>query len=358
MYDILEYVKKNLKTFDNLAFNEIDALVFSWISYYRLPKAMYKNKSSSIQLKDLYNRKDFDDLLFDIFDTEKSRELLSCISSSPRFRDIEMLYYVQKTSKKVEKQFSAMAFKINKKELVVAFRGTDHSFVGWKEDLNMSFMRNIPSQIEAKKYLDKVMENTKGSVYVVGHSKGGNLSVYASCFLKKEYRHRVLKVYNFDGPNLNKDLISTIEYKRIKSKINKFVPQSSVVGMCFDKTSDYKIIKSNAIGVLQHSPFSWEIENNKLKVLKDTTFDSKMFKNGINALINDLSEDELRVFADTIYSVIEETNTDTVEELMANLGKNMKIILGASMNLDESQKKVLSKVSEIFFKESFKISKS
>lgn len=108
------------------------------------------------------------------------------------------------------------------------------------------------------------------------------------------------------------------------------------------------------MGVLQHSPFSWEIENNKLKVLKDTTFDSKMFKSGINALINDLSEDELRVFADTIYSIIEETNTDTVEELMSNLGKNMKIILGASMNLDESQKKVLSKVSEIFFKESFK----
>lgn len=355
MINILEYVKMNLALFNKKAFNELDALVFSWISYYRLPKSMYKNKLSKIQLKELYNAKYFDDLLFDIFDIEKSRELLSYIAASPRYRDIEVFYYVEETSKKVEKQFSAMTFKINRNDLVVAFRGTDHSFVGWKEDLNMSFLKNIPSQLEAKKYLDKVMRNTKGRVYIVGHSKGGNLAVYASCFLKKEYNHRVAKIYNFDGPNLNKDLIDTMEYKLTKRKIKKFVPQSSVVGMCFDKTSDYQIIKSNAIGVLQHNPFSWEIANNKLKVLKDTTFDSKMFKNGVNALINNLSEDELKLFADTIYSIIDETKANTVEELMANIGQNIKIIYDASKNIDNSQKRLILKVAEMFVRESLKI---
>lgn len=354
--DILEYVKKNLTTFDKKAFNEVDALVFSWISYYRLPKEMYKESSfKSILLKEFYNAKYFDGLLFDIFDKEKSQALLSYIAANPRYRDVQMFYYVEKTSKKIEKQFSAMTFKISKNELVVAYRGTDHTFVGWKEDLNMSFLKHIPSQIEAKKYLNKIINNRKEKVYIVGHSKGGNLATYAGCFLKKEQSKRILQIYNFDGPNLNKDLTNSKEYKERKKCIMKFVPQSSVVGMCFDKSYDYKIIKSNAIGVLQHSPFSWEIENNSLKVLKNSTFDSKIFKNGINALINNLSEEELKLFADTVYSIIEETQTNTIEELILNPSKNLKLMYDASKNMDDKQKKLLSKVSSIFFSEAFKI---
>ncbi len=356
MYDILEYVKKNLTTFDKKAFNEVDALVFSWISYYKLPKEMYRQKTSKpILLKDFYNAKYTDDLLFDINDREKSKTLLSYIAASPRFRDIEMFYYVDKMSKKVEKQFSAMTFRINRNELIVAFRGTDHTFVGWKEDFNMSFMRHIPSQLESKKYIDIVMAKTKGKVRIVGHSKGGNLATFAGCFLQNKYAKRVLQIYNFDGPSLNKDLTATAEYKLRKKKVKKFVPQSSVVGMCFDKTLNYKIIKSNAMGVLQHCPFTWEIDGDKLKVLKDTTFDSKMFKNGVNALINHLKEEELKLFADIIYSIIEETKAETVEELMANIGKNARIIFDASSNMDDSKKQLLFKVSSVFFREAFKI---
>ena len=355
MIDLLEYVNKNLSSFDKKTFNEVDALVFSWISYYRLPNEMYrKNSNKEIALKDFYNAKYFDDLLFDIAEREKSKTLLSYIAASPRFRDITMSYYVEKTSKRIEKQFSAMTFRINNKKLVVAFRGTDHSFVGWKEDFNMSFLKHIPSQHEAVKYLEKILRNSKEKIYIVGHSKGGNLAVYAGSFLKKKYKKRIIQIYNFDGPNLNKDLTRSSEYKESKKLIKKYVPQSSVVGMCFDRTRDYKIIESTAIGVLQHVPFTWNIIKDKLRILKDTTFDSKMFKNGINALINNLSESELRQFSNTIYAIVEETKTNTVEELLSNLSKNLKIMFDASMNIDDSQRSLLSKVSNIFFNESFK----
>ncbi len=109
------------------------------------------------------------------------------------------------------------------------------------------------------------------------------------------------------------------------------------------------------MGVLQHCPFTWEIDGDKLKVLKDTTFDSKMFKNGVNALINHLKEEELKLFADIIYSIIEETKAETVEELMANIGKNARIIFDASSNMDDSKKQLLFKVSSVFFREAFKI---
>ena len=123
--------------------------------------------------------------------------------------------------------------------------------------------------------------------------------------------------------------------------------------MCFDNSRDYEIVRSNAIGVLQHSPFSWEVDKSKFKVLKDTAFDSKMFKKGINALINNLSQDELKLFADTVYSIIEETNTNTVEELMSNFGKNAKVIFDSFKGMDEEQKKLMSKITNMFIKEAF-----
>ena len=354
MFDILEYVKNNLISFAKKPLNEVDAMVFSWLTYYRLPKEMYKKNSfEKIYLKDFYNAKYFNNLLFDVFDKEKSKQLLSYVAASPRFRDVEMFYYIEKTSRKVEKQFSAMTFKITKNDYVIAYRGTDHTFVGWKEDLNMSFLKNVPSQIEAKKYLKKIMLRFKGNFYISGHSKGGNLAVYAACFTENEKNRSIKCIYNFDGPNLNKELSVGIKQKGIYKSIKKLVPQSSVVGMCFDNTSNYEIIRSNAIGVLQHSPFSWEVDKSKFKVLKDTAFDSKMFKKGINALINNLSQDELKLFANTVYSIIEETKANTVEELMSNFGKNAKVIFESFKEMDDEQKKLMSKVSDMFIKEAF-----
>ena len=355
MFDILEYVKKNLITFEKKPLNEVDAMVFSWLTYYRLPKEMYKmNSFEKIYLKDFYNAKYFDNLLFDIFDKEKSKQLLDYIAASPRFRNVEMFYYVDKASRKVEKQFAAMTFKICKNAYVVAYRGTDHSFVGWKEDLNMSFLKNIPSQIEAKKYLDKVISKIKGNVYIVGHSKGGNLAIYAGYFTDKKNEKRIKEIYNFDGPNLNRELSYSIKHNTIDKRIRKLVPQSSVVGMCFDKSNNYNIVRSNAIGVLQHSPFSWEVDKDKFKILKDTAFESKIFKKSINALIDNLSQEELKLFADTIYSIIEGTNANTVEELMSNVAKNAKVIFDSFNDMNDEQKKLMSKVLDMFIKESFK----
>ena len=131
-----------------------------------------------------------------------------------------MTHYVELISEKVEKQFSAMTF-IYKNNIVVAYRGTDHTFVGWKEDLNMSFLKKIPAQIEAKKYLEDIMKKFKGNVILTGHSKGGNLAVYAGGFVDKKYINRIKSIFNFDGPNLNNTLSIKLKEKNIIPKIKK-----------------------------------------------------------------------------------------------------------------------------------------
>ena len=166
MKNILDYVKLNQFTFKEKSFNELDALVFSWLSYYHIPKEIYKkNTFSTIKLKDLYRSKYLKDLTIDVFDIPKSNELLSLIAMSERFRDIDITYYYEILSKKTTKQFSAMSFIINKKLIFVGFRGTDHSFIGWKEDFDMAFTKNIPSQLEAKSYLENISKINRRIVY-------------------------------------------------------------------------------------------------------------------------------------------------------------------------------------------------
>ena len=352
--NIINYIEDNMKTFKQSAFNELDALVFTWLSYYHVDKEIYKQKSfDKIYLKDFYNAKYFYKMTYDVFDIPNSKKMLSLIAASPRFRDAEMFYFIENINKQIEKQFAAMTFEYEKGKYFVAYRGTDHSFVGWKEDFNMSFLKYVPAQVEAKKYLEDVIKKKPGSYIVGGHSKGGNLAMYAASFVDEKYRKNIKCIYNFDGPSLNSKLISDKRYISIKKLIKKYVPQSSVVGMCFEKTTNYKIIKSNSVGVLQHNPFTWGIDGNKLTVLKDSTFDSKAFKTGINALINTLSEEELKLFVDTLYGVVEATKADTAELFLKNLSKNTKIVFEAINKFNDEQKNLMGKVVKIYITEVF-----
>ncbi len=352
MKNINDYVEKYLYTFEKKPFNEIDGIVLSWLSYYHINDVCQKNSFKEVKIKDLYNRKFFDEMVHDVFDNNSSLKLLSNLASSPRYRNLDIIYYVEKTSKNIGEQFSAMTFRFSGNNYFVAFRGTDHSFIGWKEDFDMSYLKRIPAQADAKRYLSLVMNKLKGNFYVGGHSKGGNLAVYSVLNLDDKLKRRIKRVYSFDGPSLRKETIHEKSYKKILPLIEKYVPQSSVVGMIFEETNNYKIIKSNSIGVLQHCPFYWEVVNDKLKILKDSAFDSKNFKAAINAMVDNLSDKELKIFVDTIYGVIESTKSDSVEEMLKNARKTIPRLFKSIRNLDEEQKKNISKASTIFIKES------
>ena len=352
MKNINTYLKEYLYDFKSKSFNELDALALTWLSYFHIPKEL-NNNESSLKIIDLYNAKYFEEMTFDVTDINNSLELLTRLAANPRFRDLNIYFYEENTSKENQKQFSAMTFDIGNDKHFVAYRGTDHSFVGWKEDLNMGYLKSIPSQEESKNYLNKVMQNTNGNIIVGGHSKGGNLAVFASCFIDNKYKKRIEAIYNFDGPNLRKEKAKTREYKSMSKNIIKFVPQGSVVGMIFETTNDYSIVKSNTIGVLQHTPFSWEVDKTKFKTIKDNSLDSKSFRVGLNSLVENLSEDELKLFANAIYGIVENAESDTVENLIKNANKDLPKIFSGIKNLTEDQKKVISKVTNLYIKNSF-----
>lgn len=132
----------------------------------------------------------------------KDIEMAVKLANSKRFGNMKLMYYVDKYDENIETQF-VITIIMEDNTAYIAYRGTDTSLVGWKEDFNMSFMDKVPAQVEALKYLEIVSSLINMPLHIGGHSKGGNLAVYSSLYIDKSVQDRIIKVYNNDGRVLN-----------------------------------------------------------------------------------------------------------------------------------------------------------
>ncbi len=335
MKNFLDYLQDNNKTFKESSFNDIDSLILAYLSYFHFPNTLKR-------LKDL-----------DISKTtkvEKNREFIKRVVTSNRYKDIESCFYVEDTNDLIEKQFSAVTFLLPNNTMYISFRGTDSTLTGWKEDFNMAFMLPVPAQKEALNYVEKVTKLIPRKFYIGGHSKGGNLAVYAGCNLSNNLSTRIIKIYSHDGPGFIKEFLTTSNYQNIKDKIEKIVPSSSIIGMLLYTNENYKIIKSSARGILEHDPFSWLINENNFIILKKLS-DGTVFTNKvINDFLSSLSKKEREIFIDSLFTVLKSTNLTTLDEISKNFIVKLPNILIAIYKLDDVNKKYIIKTIKALIK--------
>ena len=335
MKNFLDYLQDNNKTFKESSFNNIDSLILAYLSYFHFPNTLTR-------LKDL-----------DISKTtkvEKNREFIKRVVTSNRYKDIESCFYVEDTNDLIEKQFSAVTFLLPNNTMYISFRGTDSTLTGWKEDFNMAFMLPVPAQKEALNYVEKVTKLIPRKFYIGGHSKGGNLAVYAGCNLSNNLSTRIIKIYSHDGPGFIKEFLTTSNYQSIKDKIEKIVPSSSIIGMLLYTNENYKIIKSSARGILEHDPFSWLINENNFIILKNLS-DGTVFTNKvINDFLSSLSKKEREIFIDSLFTVLKSTNLTTLDEISKNFIVKLPNILIAIYKLDDVNKKYIIKTIKALIK--------
>lgn len=231
--------------------------------------------------------------------------LMTKAARSVRFGSVYMVGYVNRISLREQKQFCAVTFLIGEDDAFVAFRGTDDTIVGWKESFNMSLLGSVPSQREAAKYLDSIAEafpNRK--IHVGGHSKGGNLAVWASVKCSAETRERIVTVYSNDGPGFTRDFVSLPEYKQMRPKMRILVPQSSFVGMVLEHSEGYEVIQSTQTGLLQHDALSWRIVGGSFIHLEGLTDEARRIARTLKKWMREMPPDERERVLDSIYEVL------------------------------------------------------
>ena len=245
-------------------------------------------------------------------------KMLQAMRSTKRFGTLKMSDFVNIIDPETELQFSAVTFLLRDGTAVVTYRGTDDTLVGWKEDINMCFLPVVPAQQKAVEYLTSIAQKYKGKLIVTGHSKGGNLAVYAAVHADAAIRERITAVYSNDGPGFGENILDDPDYMEMRPRIVNLVPQSSVVGMLLEHDENFTVVKSRQkSGLLQHNGLSWEVLGNSFVHLKDVTPDSRKLDRTVNQWIRDMTPEQREEFAEAVYQLFSVDGAQTLTDLVA-----------------------------------------
>ena len=257
MKNIIDYIKEygNL-TLEEYPFNNVDSLILSQISYIKFENSSIDIESEVHLLTEFEN--EIDTLCIDTRVPELNEELfLQCIHSL-RYEAITISHLQTNFDKDNEKQFCAMTFHLPNQIDYIAFRGTDASFVGWKEDFNLS-NGIVPSHRKALEYLEFNGTYMQSMIRLGGHSKGGNLAMYTAMQCDDALQEKILSVYDNDGPGFPEAFFSSEKVEKVLPKVTRIIPEASVIGMLLNHQKDPLIVASTQKGILQHDAFTWEV---------------------------------------------------------------------------------------------------
>ncbi|MEG1524388.1 MAG: DUF2974 domain-containing protein [Clostridia bacterium] len=322
---------------------EVDALIFSRLAYIPFDGIV----SESFSTNPIPLAQAAETCLALVHDKDSTRDFrikddddfLNALISSPRFATLGLVGYVNHFNAESQEQFSATTVLLPNDELYIAFRGTDGTIIGWKEDFNMSFADVVPAQIDAVDYLTRAAQQFPGKIRIGGHSKGGNLAVYAAAFCKHDLQERIFAIRNHDGPGFNAATIHTEGFQRVIGRIRTYLPQSSVVGMLLEHAEDFCVIHSTNLGLMQHDVYSWEVVRGGFAEADGLTNSSQFVDITLKDWVTSMTPDLREKMIDGIFSVLSASEGTTLRDLWN--GKNTIAVLKALSNMDDNTRALL-----------------
>lgn len=355
MFDYLEWRGDIL--FTQMPPNPVDALIFSSLAYIGYEGIVSETMSDLITLKEFaenflpedkqINKKVIQQKKHDETIRVKSDlKLLKAAAESKRFANVSLCSYRDILLDEEETQFAAITFLLGNGSAFLAFRGTDYTLTGWKEDFNMTFQDEIPSQKLAVEYVQEFSEQSFAKLYLGGHSKGGNLAVYAAAKCEASIQERIQVVYNQDGPGFTDNLMGHPGYLAMVPKIRTYIPQSSIVGMLLEHEEPYSIIKSRQVGgALQHDPYSWEVMGPDFIYLEEVTKDSRLLERTIKSWMASMTNKERDVFVDSLFELLTAGGAEQAFDLIRP--KNIITYLKTLKSDDEIRKTIAKELAKL-----------
>ena len=349
MADFFEYVFwRGDVEFSSSEFNPVDALIFSQVSYMNFDGLIPCGYDRSITVKELFSRfKKSSDFAkrknIGVVINPKTNDLFEKIADSNRFGKVKLCGWKNRYSEKTEEQFLAFTAFIEDFALIV-FRGTDDTIVGWKENFNMSFLSETPGQLKAVEYLEWIASQTRLPLRLMGHSKGGNLAVYAAAQCEPEIQKRIMTIYNNDGPGFRQEFLDSPGFSMIRSRIVRIIPESSIVGLLLLHDTEPEIIKSTQNGAMQHDGITWDVCGNHFVRAEEINAGSILFDKTLKKWMDEIEESKRGAFIEDLFSVLEAPGVETFTELQNGGLRTLKEILSKIEDLQPESKKIIQQL--------------
>ena len=327
-------------SFGNAPLCPVDALVLSVLSYVRMED--FIPASPSAEPVRLSEAAEAYLAATESLGETRHRTFLRKAAATLRFGQLRVFAAQHEVDREDGIQFAAFSVLLPGQNLFVAFEGTDGTLVGWQEDLRMSYECPVPAQLRAVAYLRSVAAaHPLRRLYVGGHSKGGNLAMYAAVHAGDAVRYRIRGVFNNDGPGFCDDTLSTPQYHEMRDRIRTYLPESSIVGVLLEHDTNYKIVKSDAKGIAQHDAYSWQVRGPDFEYAEERTAFGKQTEAIVDHFVNTLSPERKRQFSEALFTVLESTEQDTVSGIVKSKVQSLRNAMRSFNDLDPEVREML-----------------
>lgn len=332
MYTINDYLNfRGDLSFDVAPINEIDEMLFASLGKADYSEVLAENETA--KYSEVFNAyfalhgKDEDARIGLLASPITVRTLLKA-ARSQRYADVKVSHFVNIVSEENTEQLSALTVLSPDGKVYVTFRGTDDKLVGWKENCMLAVIQRVPAQRDAAEYLENIAGCYSGPLIVSGHSKGGNLAIYAAAKAKPDIQSRIESIASYDGPGFMKEFLDTPGYRAIADKVVTFVPTSSMVGMLMGLAGEMDVVACEKDGPAAHDIFAWGLDSSSF-IRADALADKSVkFRDAINKTINGMTTPERFQLVDELFRVLSSTGAVTLTDFTDHTLKQAVVIAG------------------------------
>ena len=357
MADIIDYALLNAhKDFDTLPYSPIDSLLFSELAYFEFDNIVQnvKSRNKGLLLSEIVENALYENMFPLERTAERNKKLLGAAAYSKRYSKIKVNYYEDIFDVTKDTQFCAITFILPNGDACIAFRGTDSTITGWKENFNMLFTSPVAAQGHSVSYVDAVAKKVKGNIILTGHSKGGNLAIYSATKCSQAAKSKIVAIHSFDSPGFTKEFIESKEYIETEKIIKKFMPEESLIGVLLNNRDNYRIIKSEGSGIMQHDLFLWQVDISKNDFVDGEKLykSSKFFDATFNDWVNSSTPEQREQFVEALFQMINAVNSENATSFVdwsENIKNNSSVAYETLKGLDpEVRSLVMHGIGDMF----------
>ena len=273
------------------------------------------------------------------------KRMFTAMAESRRFADSRIHHYIALTDREKEMQFSVMCVDLPDGTMCVSFRGTDNTIVGWREDFNMAYRTLVPAQEAAVYYLSQAALLSDRPLRLMGHSKGGNLAVYAAAGATPEVRDRIESIWAFDAPGMNAEMSKAEGYLQIRDRIRAYVPQTSIIGQLMEYFRPYTVVRSTALGIYQHDPMSWQVYGPKFEELENVDHTAEVMRETLHDWLDNSTPEQRGAFVDAMFQMADGINATKMSDITNEKLRSMWKMFGTRKEIDPELRRVFGRLT-------------
>ena len=341
MANMIDYlVWRGDVTLEASPWNEVDGLLLATLSYLNFHGIQHPKGWTLEELKRI-------DALIPSTNScyPQRKQAFEGMADSIRFGNSRVHHFIAMTDETKSMQFSAMCVDLPDGTMGVAFRGTDNTLVGWREDFNMAYQTRVPGQIAAEYYLTRAAQATDRPLRVAGHSKGGNLAVYAAASVAPEIQDRIVSLQTYDGPGMNREISSGEGYGRISGKIQSFIPQTSIIGLLMDYYQPYTVVKSVAGGIGQHDPMTWLVYGKHFEELPSVDRTDSLICETLHEWLQNSTPEQRGAFVDAMFQMADGINATQMSDITNEKLRTVWKLFGTRKEIDPELRRIFNRLT-------------